>query len=144
MKQGLLFIWLFGAVAALAQVGDSILIPVEVYDSTTFADWPGHPPMNGFVEVDQEPMPLNFTEILAEIGYPSLYREAGISPTSVFRILVDTDGSIMRIVGIRGFEPWLPELGAYFRKLEFAPAMKDREPVRCWVNILLRICPARN
>ncbi len=130
--------------ALYPQPDSSLRSTIEIYDSTTFLDWPNCPQLHEFLLVNQEPIPLNISEILRNIGYPTLVHEAGISLSAVFRILVDKDGSVMRIIGISGFQPWLPELGVQLRKLKFEPALKDGQPVRFWINIPIQICPTKN
>lgn len=88
---------------------DSTMVPVEIYDSTTFVNWPNTPPMLGYNEVDQEPVALNNREIISDIGYPKLFIDAGVSLSCRFRILIDTEGEVVRIIGMN---EWMGSLAA--------------------------------
>lgn len=119
---------------------DSTMVPVEIYDSTTFVNWPNTPPMLGYNEVDQEPVALNNREIISDIGYPKLFIDAGVSLSCRFRILIDTEGEVVRIIGMNGWDPWLQMMGKYLNQLQWSPALKDGEPMMSWVNWRVTFC----
>ncbi len=119
MKHITLIIWVLtsGTLAAqqtnvqdptspLEVILDSTMLPIEMYDSASFVNWPGTPSIFEFTAVDQEPVPLNIAEYSSCFGVPAVFREAGISLGYTFRLLIDEQGAIARIVGLKGYGPW--------------------------------------
>lgn len=120
---------------------DSLLVPVEIYDSVSFVDWPGTPLIYGDFIVDQEPVPINITDLNHCLFLKPLYLEAGISFTVAYRLLIDESGQIVRIIGIFGYNPLLKDWGGCVNQLMWEPATVDGEPISCWVSLPIRVKP---
>ncbi|MEM6629009.1 MAG: TonB family protein [Bacteroidota bacterium] len=94
------------------------------------------PKVNDFVEVDQEPRPLNLQEIRQQIGYPQSEQNEGIEGNVVLRILIDEEGAYIRHVVLNEGHPVLEQAVAEkIRHLVFSPATQKGNPVKFWVNI---------
>lgn len=156
MKHITLIIWILtsGTLAAqqtsvqdsaspLGVILDSTQVPIEMYDSTTFVNWPGTPLLLQYLAVDKEPIPMEISEFSRCLGFPILYWDAGISGMYVFKLLIDEEGSVLRIVGVRGYEPWLLSLEECVNQLRWIPAEKNGQPVMCWATLAGHICFSR-
>lgn len=119
---------------------DSTQVPVEKYDSTTFVNWPGTPLLLEYLAVDKEPIPVGMSQFKRCLGFPALYRDAGISGMFVFKLLIDKEGSVLRIIGLRGYEPWLVSMEECVNQLRWNPAEKDGQAVMCWATLSGRLC----
>lgn len=94
------------------------------------------PGIKDFVQVDEEPKPINMNELYKKIGYPKAAREAGIEGTVVARVLIDEKGQYVEheilneahAILSTAVEEQLPSL-------TMTPAIKDDIPVKFWVNI---------
>lgn len=92
MKHITLIIWVLtsGTLAAqqrrvqdstfmLEEILDSTMVPVEMYDSASFVNWPGTPSIMEYVAVDQEPVLLNSDEFNHCFTIPQVIRDSRIS-----------------------------------------------------------------
>lgn len=122
---------------------DSTQVPVEIYDSTTFVNWPGTPELLESLDVDKDPMPVEISEFNRCLGFPVLYRDAGISGMFAFKLLIDKEGSVLRIIGLRGYEPWIVSLEECVNQLRWNPAEKDGQAVMCWATLSGQLCFSR-
>lgn len=97
---------------------------------------PDIPASGVFVHVDEEPVPLNMTEISRAISFPQIARDAGISGTVVIRVLVGPDGSYREHKVINSVHPLLQNaVEPHLKDLEFSPAIQGGKPIYFWVNI---------
>lgn len=146
MKYITLIIWILisGSLAAqhriqdstfqLEVILDSATVPVEMYDSVSFVNWVGTPSMMEYVAADQEPVLLNSDEFNHCFTIPQVIRDSRISLSYMMRLLINEQGEIVRIVGLKGYEPWLMSLQGCVNQLQWSPAMKNGKPVMFWVN----------
>ncbi|MCI4669389.1 MAG: energy transducer TonB [Bacteroidia bacterium] len=94
--------------------------------------------------LDQTPVPINMDEVIKQIKYPELAKEAGIQGTFACRVLIDKKGGYLRHIWISDVHAvWKKELENHIPKLRFLPAIQDGVPVKLWVNIPLHVCPIR-
>lgn len=127
-------------VFSLNMILDSTQVPIEMYDSASFANWPGTPLLLEYLAVDKEPIPMEISEFKRCLGFPVLYRDAGISARYAFKLLIDEEGSVLRIVGLRGYEPWLLSLEECVNQLRWVPAEKNGQTVMCWATLGGQLC----
>ncbi len=100
------------------------------------------PDINDFIFADEEPRPLNLSEIVKRIGYPQMAREAGIDGTVVLRVLVGKDGTYRRHKVIDQAHPMLTEaVTEHIDQVKFTPAIQGGKPIPFWVNIPFHIKP---
>lgn len=71
--------------------------------------------------------------------YPEMARLAGLQGTVMVRVLVDVDGTVVRVDLLKGVHPLLdrPALAAA-RKLVFTPGKQAEMPVQCLVAVPFR------
>jgi protein TonB len=109
-------VWLEGAVVARS-------VPIE--SGQEFGD---------FVRIDELPEVLKREEPV----YPVEARRAGVSGTVMVQALVATDGSVLdtRVVrSVRGLDEAAERC---VRRWRFKPAMRDGQPVECWIAVPVR------
>ena len=71
-----------------------------------------------------------------EPDYTEEGRKAKYQGVVVIGTVVETDGSIKIAYIVRSLEPGLDQKALdVVKKWKFRPAMKDKQPVRCWINI---------
>jgi tetratricopeptide (TPR) repeat protein len=94
------------------------------------------PDINEFTFVQQEPEPLNLSEVRKRIVYPATAVEDNVQGTVVARVLVDTAGHYVRHKLVKRVAP---DIDAAVEKvldeLRFTPAIQDGEPVMFWLNL---------
>lgn len=85
----------------------------------------------------QEPVVLNMKEFSRRVGYPPLAKEATIQGKVVMRVLVDTNGTIMRHLVLRNpHETLTREVERNLGILRFKPGQaSNQRKVRVWVNL---------
>ena len=94
------------------------------------------PDINTFMDVDQEPTPLNIGEIRQAIGYPEEAREKEVSGYVVARILVSEEGDYVKHKIIRQADSTLGSaVEVHLPNLKFDPAIKDGKAIKYWVNL---------
>lgn len=86
-------------------------------------------------EVEKAPVAVNLQQIKSMMKYPEIARESGIEGRVIVKVLVNTDGSIIRIGGISGPEIFHEEVSEKIMELQFTPALMDGKPVKCWVSV---------
>ncbi len=97
-----------------------------------------------FIDVSEEPVPVNMEEIRKAIGYPQQAIDAGIEGTVMLRILVDKSGNYVKHKVVNTINPILSRAcEAQMSKLHFTPAIQGNKPVYFWVNVPFRFNLAR-
>lgn len=85
---------------------------------------------------DQEPQALNLHEIMREIGYPTLARDAGISGDLELRILISKEGNYVTHKITKSIHPILLQaVENKVHKIRFKPGIQKGRPVPAWINI---------
>ena len=86
--------------------------------------------------VDQEPIPLNLSEIVAHISYPPKAVQAGIEGLVQVMVQVDSYGNYVNHEVVRSPHPLLSEaVNTYLPCLMFSPAVHEDMPVEAWRGI---------
>ncbi|MFN0083032.1 MAG: energy transducer TonB [Ferruginibacter sp.] len=86
--------------------------------------------------LQEAPKPLNLKEVKAEIGYPQVAKEAGITGTVLLRILVSEEGKYKKhLVAKPGHPLLLKEVEKHISKLVFTPVMQGNKTISFWVTI---------
>jgi len=92
--------------------------------------------ISDYVEVDQEPKPLNLMEIKQKVGYPLTARNNCVEGNVVMRILLDESGKYVRHMVLNDPNPTLTQaVEMYLSGLMFSPALKSGQAVKFWVNV---------
>ncbi|MEM6346860.1 MAG: energy transducer TonB [Bacteroidota bacterium] len=94
------------------------------------------PEADKFVVADEEPKPINMSEVSKAITYPQLMRDAGVEGMVVLRVLVDKSGAYKKHIVVNSPHPMLSEeVESHINKLKFTPAIQGNKPIYFWVNI---------
>ncbi|MEZ4772873.1 MAG: energy transducer TonB [Bacteroidia bacterium] len=93
-------------------------------------------PIDVFIVADEEPQPVNMSEVQKLIGYPQIARDAGIQGSVIVRVLVDKKGNYTKHKVINQVHPILEKaVTDHIDKLQFTPAIQGKKPIQFWVNI---------
>lgn len=86
-------------------------------------------------EVEKAPVAVNLGAIKGSMRYPEIARQSGIEGRVVAKVLVGTDGSVIKVGGISGPEVFHDEVADKVMNLQFDPAMQGGQKVKCWVSV---------
>ncbi|MEO8665889.1 MAG: energy transducer TonB [Ignavibacteria bacterium] len=86
-------------------------------------------------EVEKAPVAVNLGSVKGSMRYPEIARQSGIEGRVVAKVLVGTDGSVIKVGGISGPEVFRDEVGDKVMNLQFTPALQSGQPVKCWVSV---------
>lgn len=90
------------------------------------------PEIHEFILVDEEPRPLNLSEIKRKIQFPHAHQSGRI----VFRVLVDEKGKTVDHQVIRASEEiFIEAVAQHLDELRWTPALQEGRPIPFWVNI---------
>ncbi|MEM7656562.1 MAG: TonB family protein, partial [Bacteroidota bacterium] len=115
-------------------IGDEINTDIPAI----FAE-PEMPKAEDFVIAEEEPIPVNMSDVSKLIGYPQMARDAGIEGTVIVRVLVDKRGKYRDHKLINSAHVILDRaVQKELDKLQFTPAIQGGKPIPFWVNIPFR------
>ncbi len=86
-------------------------------------------------EVEKAPVAVNLGAVKGSMRYPEIARQSGIEGRVVAKVLVGTDGSVIRVGGVSGPEVFRDEVADKVMNLTFTPALQNGQPVKCWVSV---------
>lgn len=86
-------------------------------------------------EVEKAPVAVNLGSVKGSMRYPEIARQSGIEGRVVAKVLVGTDGSVIKVGGISGPEVFRDEVSDKVMDLQFTPALQGGQPVKCWVSV---------
>jgi len=86
-------------------------------------------------EVEKAPVAINLGSVKGSMRYPEIARQSGIEGRVVAKVLVGTDGSVIKVGGISGPEVFQDEVSDKVMNLQFNPAMQGGQNVKCWVSV---------
>lgn len=86
-------------------------------------------------EVEKAPECVNLSQVRASMTYPSIAREAGIEGRVSVKVLVGTDGSVIKIGSVSGPEVFHDEVREKAQNLQFTPGLQNGKPVKVWVTV---------
>lgn len=89
-----------------------------------------------FVAVEQQPDPVNLSDIRSRIKYPPILRDAGIEGTVFIKILVDKQGKPVKHLVVKSPHELLEEACVKeIYNLNFTPGIQAGKPIKVWVAI---------
>jgi len=95
-----------------------------------------YPSAEEFMFVDQQPSPINLSDIRAAIGYPKEAVDQNIEGNIICRILVDENGQYVRhLIMSSGHSILQKAVEKHIPKLTFSPASLDGKNVAFWINV---------
>lgn len=86
-------------------------------------------------EVEKPPECVNLLQVQKMMFYPEIARQAGIEGRVSVKVLVGTDGSIIKISSIKGPDVFQDEVRSKVRNLKFTPGLQNGKPVKVWVTV---------
>ncbi|MCS6905649.1 MAG: TonB family protein [Bacteroidia bacterium] len=94
------------------------------------------PDPNAFIQVEQQPAPVNLDDIKRKIEYPAMCKEAGIQGKVFIRILVNKEGIPEKHIVQKTPHPLLAEeCLKHIYNLRFKPGIQAGKPIKVWVSI---------
>jgi protein TonB len=86
-------------------------------------------------EVEKAPSPVNLGSVRGSMRYPEIARQSGMEGRVVAKVLVGTDGSVIKVGGVSGPSVFQDEVSDKVMSLKFTPALQNGQPVKCWVSV---------
>jgi protein TonB len=86
-------------------------------------------------EVEKAPVAINLGSVKGSMRYPEIARQSGMEGRVVAKVLVGTDGSVIKVGGISGPEVFHDEVADKVMNLQFSPALQGGQTVKCWVSV---------
>jgi len=107
-------------------------------DNNNIKDIPKDPPPRDNFnpsEVDKIPECLNLMQVQHSLVYPELAQQIGREGKVTIRVLVGTDGKVIKIGKISGPEEFYDEVTEKSAMLEFTPGLLGNKPVNVWITV---------
>lgn len=86
-------------------------------------------------EVEKAPECVNLQQVRNQMVYPPMAIEAGIEGRVTVKVLVDGDGSVLKVGSINGPDIFRDEVSAKSMMLQFTPGLQNGKPVKVWVSV---------
>lgn len=86
-------------------------------------------------EVEKAPECINLVQVKAMMVYPPLAREAGIEGKVTVKVLVGSEGNVIKVGSITGPEIFHSEVSDKSMQLQFTPGLQNGKPVKVWVTV---------
>ncbi len=86
-------------------------------------------------DVDIVPECTNLLQVRSQMKYPEIAVEAGIEGKVTVKVLVGTDGSVIKIGSLTGPEVFHSEVKEKARELQFTPGLQSNRPVKVWISV---------
>lgn len=94
------------------------------------------PGIHEYIHVDEEPIPVNLTEVLEKVGYPKEAIDAGVQGRAIVRILVDEEGNYVKHEFMKELHPAISSaINEHVESLTFTPALVNNTQVKYWMNV---------
>ena len=113
-----------------------LFLPVGVCVAQTEDSTDLNPPVDSFIEVDQEPRPLNLDSVTRKVRFPNELKKKKIQGKVFIKILIDKDGKVIQHVVKKSPHPlFVEEVERVIYHLRFSPAIDKGKIVMYWVSI---------
>lgn len=86
-------------------------------------------------DVDVVPECINLTQVRGSIEYPELAVEIGLEGKVTAKVLVGTDGNVIKVGSVSGHELFQNEVRDKASELKFTPGLQNNTPVKVWVTV---------
>ena len=107
-------------------------------DNNHIKDIPKDPPQKDNFnpsEVDKIPECINLTQVQHSLVYPVLAQQIDMEGKVSTRVLVGTDGKVIKIGKMSGPEVFYDEVKEKAMMLEFTPGLLANKPVNVWITV---------
>lgn len=86
-------------------------------------------------EVEKAPECVNLGQVRGSMSYPEVARQAGIEGRVSVKVLVGTDGNVIKVGSVSGPEVFHDEVRDKSMNLQFTPGLQNGKPVKVWVTV---------
>ncbi len=86
-------------------------------------------------EVDKAPECINLSQVKASMKYPELAVETGLEGRVTVKVLVNSDGNVIKVGSVNGPELFHDEVKEKAQDLNFTPGLQNNKPVKVWVTV---------
>ena len=86
-------------------------------------------------EVEKAPSPVNLGEVQGSMRYPEIAITSGTEGRVTVSVLVDKNGSVIKVGKISGPSVFHSEVKSKVYDLAFTPALQNGTKVKCWVSV---------
>jgi protein TonB len=86
-------------------------------------------------EVEKAPECVNLSQVRSSMSYPEVARQAGIEGRVTVKVLVDVDGSVIKVGSVSGPDVFADEVRDKSMNLQFTPGLQNGKPVKVWVTV---------
>ena len=86
-------------------------------------------------EVEKPPECVNLSQVRAMMKYPEIAIQANIEGRVSVKVLVDVDGSVIRVSSLSGPDVFHDEVRSKATNLQFTPGLQNGKPVKVWVTV---------
>jgi periplasmic protein TonB len=91
---------------------------------------------NDWVDLQEEPKPVNMDAFKALVGYPEMAKQADITGKVIMRVQVDKFGNYVKHVVLKDPHTILTNaVASKLSQLKFTPGIQAGKPVKVWVTI---------
>ena len=86
-------------------------------------------------EVEKAPECVNLQQVRSSMVYPPMAIEAQIEGKVTVKVLVDGDGSVIKVGSVNGPDIFRDEVSSKSMQLQFTPGLQNGKPVKVWVTV---------
>lgn len=86
-------------------------------------------------EVEKAPECVNLQQVRNSMVYPPMAIEAQIEGKVTVKVLVDGDGSVIKVGSVNGPDIFRDEVSSKSMQLQFTPGLQNGKPVKVWVTV---------
>jgi periplasmic protein TonB len=86
-------------------------------------------------EVEKPPECVNLSQVRSMMSYPEIAIQANIEGRVSVKVLVGTDGNVIRVSSISGPDVFHDEVRSKAPNLKFTPGLQNGKPVKVWVTV---------
>jgi len=86
-------------------------------------------------EVEKAPECVNLTQVRSSMEYPALALDAGIEGKVTVKVLIGSEGEVLKVGSITGPDVFFEEVRNKSMLLQFTPGLQNGKPVKVWVSV---------
>jgi len=109
---------------------DNLIDKIDKIDKTTDVD-----KIYKDFEVDKAPECINLSQVRSAMVYPDLAIEIQQEGKVTAKVLVGTDGSVIKVGSLSGPDIFYDEVKDKVRNLQFTAGLQNNTPVKVWVYV---------
>ncbi len=86
-------------------------------------------------EVEKVPECVNLAQVKSSMNYPEIARQINLEGRVAVKVLVGTDGNVIKVGSLSGPEQFYDEVRDKALNLQFTPGMQNGKFVKVWVTV---------